>query len=180
MRKLLLMLLLVPFVFVTNGCKKNGKKLITIPVDMSFNTPYPTPEIMDIDTLLSFETYRFPTGIDAYLVPKNSSKELLQDVFLDKMDMQIVLNDSTTFDVLKQIDVYLSADGMTETLGAYLHEVPQTGLLSISLTPTGNNMKNYLKKDEFFLVIKMVLRKPLPKNTYMTIKTIFKGTAGVL
>ncbi|MCO6496003.1 MAG: hypothetical protein J5I91_10060 [Bacteroidetes bacterium] len=180
MKNVILLLLIIPLIFVQSSCKKGNKKLITIPVDMSFNTPYATPEILDIDTQLVLETYRFPTGIDAYLVPKNSAKELLQDVFLDKMDMAIVLNDSTTFDILKDIDVYLSADGMKESLGAYLHDVPQNHQSSISLTPSGNNMKEYLKKDEIFLVIKLILRKPLPKSTYMTIKTKFKGSAGVL
>lgn len=180
MKKILLILFLIPALLAQNGCKKRDKKLFTIPINMSFNTPFATIEITDIDSQIALETYRFPTGIDAYLIPKNSAKELIEDVFLDKMDMTIVMNDSTTFDILKKIDVYLKADGLKETLGAYMHDVPQQQLSTISLTPSGNNLKEYLKKDEIYLVIKMVLRAPLPKGTLMTIKTKYKGTAGVL
>jgi len=177
MKNILLILLLLPFVAFNSGCKKKVK---SIPIELSFSTPFPTPEIDVVDSLLVLETFSFPTAIEDAMRSQNTTKDKLEEAVLENMEMTIVHPQNVNFNFLKQIEVYMKADGLPEKLSASLLDIPMTELRTIFLNSSGESMHEYLKKDEVQLVIKMVLRAPMKSGTLINIKTKYKGKAGVL
>jgi hypothetical protein len=171
-----LLLILGIGVLTTTACKKKAE---TIPIELSFANPFPTPEITTTDSLIVFETFRFPTAIDDALKSQNTSKDLLKEAILEEMQMDIVFPTDANFNFLKQIEVFMIADGLPEKLNASLMNIPRN-VRTIQLLPSGKSMHEYLKKSEVSLIIKMVLNEPLSQGTIINIRTKYKGKAGVL
>lgn len=169
-------LLMSVLILGATACKK---KIETIPIDLNFTNPFPTPEITTTDSLIIFETFRFPTAIDETLKSQNTSKDLLQDAFLEQMQMDIVFPADVNFNFLRQIEVFMVADGLPEKLNASLFNVPRN-VRSIQLVPSGKSMHEYLKKSEVSLIIKMILNEPLSQGNIINIKTKYKGKAVAL
>jgi hypothetical protein len=164
-----------------NGCKKKLKET-SVPINLNFNVPFSNEkEFTDIDTQIVIETFEFETNLfEGAFAEKKSTKEKLEFATAESMELSIILPQTETFDLLKDIEVYLAADGLPDLFSSYLYNIPITGLRTIALNTTGADAREYLLKDKVKLILKIVLRSPLKKGTVISVKTGFKGRTGLL
>ena len=105
---------------------------------LSLNLPFdiPTPEITT-NSSTSFEN-------------NNTQKDLVQKIWLKSLQMNVVKPVGEDFSILKTIKIYISAEGESEELIAWLDNVPATAT-TISLTVTNADLKRFIIKDKISL-----------------------------
>jgi hypothetical protein len=91
-----------------------------------------------------------------------------------------ITTEGASWDFLKQIEIYISADGVDETKIAWLDEIPQTGLKTIKLNTSDDDLKAYIKADYYKLRTKTVTRQIISKDIDVKIKSTFYVDAKIL
>ncbi len=146
-RILLLFLLL-------NGCKKADsftqfsheiESEVEIPSIIGINLPFdiPTPEIH--------------TNLEEELELQNSAIRLIEEAQLEFITLTITHPDNKTFKFLNDAEVYIKAEGLEEILVASIHDIPSSIGSNIHLDIVeDNDLSEYLKIQEFTLVLKIV------------------------
>ncbi|MEJ8757721.1 hypothetical protein WG947_11970 [Pontibacter sp. H259] len=153
-----------------------------------------------IDDLLTFyineeETIvvesNFPVGLialDPVTVPTNSEEtfknnrtraELVKDVTLNKLTLTIPEAEGTDFDFLKNIEIYIAADGLNEVKVAFMEEVPRD-VKSLELKLTNAELDEYLKKESYTIRTRAELRSSVVNDVEINAAMRFKVTADPL
>jgi hypothetical protein len=181
MKKSYLLLFILPLLFAM-GCKKETKpKETSIEVNFQESAPFLVPFDLDVlDSQITLQTFSFETNTNSVLASKNSNKDLLEEAFIEYIRMNALAPDTLNFNFLKDIEVYMLADGLPEILGAYYYDIPNTKLRLLELETTKENMKEYLKKDALQLKIKVTLREVLKQGSILKMDINFKGKTGLL
>jgi hypothetical protein len=151
-------------VFGALGCKKIVN-LLTFQVSDSSSFTIPgTPFITGASLNIPVLTVR--TTAQSTYKSNNTSAAYVQDVTLDKLTLTVTNPSTQNFDFLKSISIYISTDaaGSNKMLLASLATVP-TGQTSISLTPAGGKLDQYLKSDSYTLTTTAELAQTLRQNT---------------
>ena len=175
MKKLLILLAI--FIVTIQSCKEvekltqfnmNYKEEITIPATLGINLPIDiwTPDI--------------PTNSTSTFESNNTHKDLIEQIILKKLEMTIKDPASSTWDFLKKIEIYIEADGLAEKKIAWMEDIPQTGLKSIELEVSSEDLKEYIKKDEYKLRTKTVTRQLVSHDTKVEVATKFFVDAKIL
>ena len=144
------------------------KSTITIPATLGINIPIDlwTPDI--------------PTNSESEFESKNTAKNLIEEIIMTKMSMTITSPADASFDFLKEIEIYISADGIAEKRVAWLADIPQTGLKTIELETSSEDLKEYIKADKYKLNTKTVTRQLISQDTDVEIKNTFFVDAKIL
>ncbi len=141
---------------------------ITIPATLGINLPIDiwTPDI--------------PTNSDSEFDSNNTAKNLIEHIKLKKMSMEITSPETSTFDFLKNIEIYISAEGLDEKKIAWLDNIPKTGLKKIDLQVSDADLQEYIKKDKYKLRTKTVTRELISHDTDVHIHSVFWVDAKIL
>ncbi|MEL7339729.1 MAG: hypothetical protein AAGM67_04520 [Bacteroidota bacterium] len=156
--------------FTTFSCEKveeftqfdlNYTASVTIPATAGINLPFDlfTPDI--------------ETDSESKFAVEDTRKELLQEVKLTKMDLTITSPDDQRFDFLKEITVYIDAEGLGELIIAEKKEIPDNIGAELSLDVSENDIQEYIKKDGFKLRVNTVTDEALSEAINIDIATTF-------
>ncbi len=176
MKKLVLVLLGV-ILTSTWSCKEVNK---LTQFNMNYSDEITIPATLGIDLPIDIWTPNIPTNSTSTFESNNTHKDLIQKINLTKMNLTITSPASSTWDFLKKIEIYISADGLDDKKIAWLDDIPQTGLKSIDLTVSSDDLKEYIKKDEYKLETKTVTRQLVSHDTKVEIKSTFFVDAKIL
>jgi hypothetical protein len=146
------------------GCKKI-LNLLTFQVSDSSSFTVPgTPFISGASLNIPVLTVR--TTAQSTYQNNNTSAAYVQDVTLDRLTLTVTNPSTQNFDFLKSISIYIATDaaGSNKMLLASLAAVP-TGQTSISLTPAGGKLDQYLKNNSYTLTTTAELAQTLRQNT---------------
>lgn len=113
---------------------------VTIPASIQLNLPFniPTPSI----TLNLEKT--FETNI--------TNKDLIEKLYLNTLHLKILKPEGEDFSILKSIEIYIEADGLTAEKIAWLDDVP-SNLSTIELKTSSTDLTPYIMKNSFNLKI---------------------------
>ena len=176
MKKLALVLLSV-ILTSTWSCKEVNK---LTQFNMDYSDEITIPATLGIDLPINVWTPDIPTNSSSTFESNNTHKDLIQKINLTKMNLTITSPESSTWDFLKKIEIYISADGLDDKKIAWLDDIPQTGLKSIDLTVSTDDLKEYIKKDKYKLETKTVTRQLVSHDTKVEIKSTFFVDAKIL
>jgi hypothetical protein len=165
------------FLFGMSSCKKKDKSEIKMEYPMVFQ------ENMEIDTenVDSFvvrESYPFPTFLDGELAKNNTSKDKVKSAKLAFLRMQIwdfAYSDSSKYSNLSDISdiiLELKADGLGAVKIAS-KKIPDIRTNAINLDLEDVDLKEYLKKDEFTMIIKYKKRRAMYNEMPFILSTKF-------
>ena len=140
---------------------------ITIAPTLSLNVPFsiPTPPI-ELNTATTFET-------------NETHKDLIQEIYLSKLRMSIISPIDEDFSMLKSIEIYILAEGMTEKRIAWKESIDNTAT-SISLEVSESDLKEYLLKDKIELKVKTVTDEINTHEIKIKIDANFKVNAKLI
>ncbi len=110
----------------------------------------------------------------------NTRKDLVEEIRLTKLVLTITSPEAQTFSFLNEITLYLSAEGMEEVEVAHLKDIPKTVGQRLELEPTGQDLKEYIKKDKFSLHVKTVTDEAISQDVDIAIASTFFVNAKVL
>ncbi len=148
--------------------------------NMNYSDEITIPATLGIDLPIDIWTPDIPTNSSSTFESNNTHKDLIQQIILKKMILTITSPEESTWDFLKEIEIYISAEGLEKKKIAWMDEIPQTGLKSIDLTVSTEDLKEYIKKDEYKLETKTVTRQLVSHDTKVEIKSTFFVDAKIL
>jgi hypothetical protein len=96
------------------------------------------------------------------------------------MVLTITSPSSQRFDFLKDITLYINADGLGETEIAFAKDVPDNIGTELELTVTGNNLRDYIVKDKFTIRVETVTDKTVNQEIKIDLGSKFHIIADVL
>lgn len=158
-------LVLLAFVVLgTSSCKKIEELLSFDVSDSSSFTVPGTPFVTGVT--LAIPAVTVTSTAQTTYKNNNTSADYVQDVTLSQLTLTVTNPTTQNFDFLKSISLYISTDaaGANKVLLASLASVP-TGQTSISLTPAGNKLDQYLKNSSYTLTTTAELAQTLRQNT---------------
>lgn len=148
--------------------------------NMDFSSTITIPATFGIDIPIDIWTPNIPTNSETEFESNNTAKNLIEEIIMTKMSMTISSPANGDFDFLKEIEIYISADGVAEKKVAWLNDIPQTGLKTIELETSSDDLKEYIKADQYKLNTKTVTRQIISHDTDIEINNTFFVDAKIL
>lgn len=140
---------------------------ITMSAGVPVNTPFsiPTPPVEN-NTTTTFSSH-------------NTTRDLVQEISLSQLKLTVESPSGEDFSILKSIEVYIQADGLDDAKIAWLDAVP-AGESTITLDVSNADIKDYLFKDQFKLVVKTVTDEIYTQDYSVRIDSKFHVNAKIL
>lgn len=178
-RNLLSILFLAVMAFGITSCELFDQ-VTKVEFDMSFNSEVEVPASSGLNLPFNLFTPDIETNSEATFGINNTEKELVETVNLTSMDLTITSPNDQRFDFLEEITIYIKADGLDEIQIAYAENIPENIGNELSLTVTGNNLRDYIVEDEFTLRVNTVTDKTINQDVKIDVASEFHVIADVL
>ncbi len=143
-------------------------EMVIIPSSTGINLPF---------NLLSPE---FKTNSESTFTVNDTHKDLVEEILLTKLDLTLSSPSNGDFGFLKSINVFLSADGLTEIKIAWKENIPSNVGQYIELETSDIDFKEYIKKDEFSLRLYTVTDEVLTSDHHIDVHSVFFVDAKIL
>jgi len=147
---------------------------------VTYDSQITIPKTLGIDLPIDVLTPDINTDSNSEFESNNTHKDLIDVIYPTEITLTITSPETSTFDFLKNIEIDISADGLAEKKIAWLDDIPKTGLKTITLNVSSDNLKAYILKDSFKLHTKTTTRELVSHDTDVTIHTSFFVNAKIL
>lgn len=148
--------------------------------EMDYTSTTTIPATFGINIPIDIWTPSITTNSETEFESNNTAKNLIELIVMTKMSMTITSPSDASFDFLKEIEIYISADGIAEKRVAWLDDIPQTGLKIIELETSSEDLKEFIKADKYKLNTKTVTRQLISQDTDLEINNTFFVDAKIL
>ncbi len=172
------LLLLATVILLTYGSCKEISQLTHFYID--YTNDVTIPPIIYVGTPYDVWTPYMPTNSDELFSNNNTSSGLIEEILLTEMKMIVTSPASQSFDFLKSIDIYMSSDSITETKIAWNNDIPQTGLSTVELETTDDDLQVLIKTEEYKLRCRLIVRDEISDSTVIEILSTFFVDAKLL
>ncbi len=176
MKRLFLTVIVFTFLF-SQSCKEVDK---LTQFTISNDSEATIPATLGINLPIDIWTPDIPTNSESEFESNNTAKDLIEHITLKSLKIDITSPESATFDFLKNIEIYISAEGLDEKKIAWLNDIPKTGLRTIDLETSSDDLQEYIKKDKYKLRTKTVTRELISQDTDIKIHAVFWVDAKIL
>jgi len=163
--------------YTQQGCKELAK---LTQFYINYNTSVTIPKTLGVDLPIDVITPDITTNSESEFESNNTHKDLIDIINLSELDMTITSPETATFDFLKDIEITISAEGLSDKKIAWLEDIPKTGLKQIVLNVSTDDLKEYIKKDTFKLKTKTTTRELVSHDTDIAIHCKFFVDAKIL
>jgi hypothetical protein len=139
------------FVFLmllSPSCKKLNK---LTQFNLAFNESMTIPASALINLPFNIFTPDISSNSETAFEINDTRKDLIQKINLVKMTLTLKSPSSGNFNFLKDIELFINADGLNETKMAFKLDMSNSNLNEISLDVSSADLKEYIKKDKFSL-----------------------------
>lgn len=161
---------------VFSSCTKDG---IEINFKMDYNTNFTIESGGVINLPLEFFTPDITSNSEAEFEANDTRKDKIKEIKLESLRLSITSPDNQNFDFLKDIFLYINADGLEEQRYAFIENI-SNGVSSISLNADGIDLAEYIKKDKFSLRVKAVQDKSMTNDIAISADMVFAVKANPL
>lgn len=149
MKKIFLLMLIVP---LFAGCDAlSDLTKIPVPISQTFTIPALTPA----NTEIPITTPEIETNIDSIMSVYNINSDVIESVTFEEMKLSV---SSGTLDYLSSIEVDMTVSDSTQgeiTKKIAWIDVPENAGTSLTLTVSGDDLKDYILKEKFKLTFKV-------------------------
>lgn len=144
-----------------------NRSAFTIPPQTGINLP------------LVFNTPDVRTSSEQAFRNNNTRADLVKDVILESLSLEIIRPQNQTFQVLREIEIFISADGLPTVLVAFNRNIPQDVGNTLSLETTGAKLDEYIKKDRYSIRTEVVTRQFFSQEVEINSTMVYRVTADV-
>ncbi|MCC6286860.1 MAG: hypothetical protein IT249_03155 [Chitinophagaceae bacterium] len=162
---------------LSTSCKKISK-LTKFDINYSSETTIEA----GVATLIPFDvnTPDVETQSEDQFAGHNTGKNLIQSITLKQLKISIISPEEQNFDFLKNIEVYISAEGQEEVKAAWKNDMADAAAKEIVLDISTADLKPYLMSNKYKLRLKTTTDKVLNKDVQIKIANTFLVDANVL
>lgn len=175
MKRILIKTFFLVFIFFMS-CE-TIEDLLTFTINNS--TTFTIENEYGVDTPFSFPTPDITTNSSQEFKNNNTRADLVKSVKLKQLTLSIQSPEDFTFNFLKSLHIYISADGLDETKIAYKDDIPRETSL-IDMETTDADLDAYVKKDAYDLRFEAVTREAFARDVTIKAEMEFKVKADPL
>jgi hypothetical protein len=170
--------LIVTVVLLTYGSCKEVSQLTHFYIDYTSNVTIPPADVVGIP--IDVWTPYIPTNSDEIFGNNNTSSGLIEEIILTEMKMNITSPSSQSFDFLKSIEIYIIANNLSEVKIAWYDDIPQTGLSSINMETSEDDLQEFIEQEVYKLRCRAVIREQISDTVQLEIFSTFFVDAQIL
>ena len=159
------------------GCKELDK---LTQFEMDYSSSLTTPSSTGIDLPINFYSPDIESDSESAFAINDTRKELVEEIRLTRLDLTVTSPSNGDFSFLESIEIYLSADSLPEIKIAWKDRVPGDAGKLLELETSGDDLKEYIKKDDFSLRLHTVTDEILTSDHEIEIYSLFFVDAEIL
>lgn len=135
-------------IFLVQSCKTLDK---FTRFNMDYNTSYTYTSGLPINLPVNLSTPDVQTNSESTFAINDTRKDLIESILLKELNLTITAPAGKTFSFLKDVRIYISAEGMAEVEIARLLNIDNTVGGELSLDVFSIELKEYIKAPSFKL-----------------------------
>lgn len=167
--------LLLCFLLVA-GCKKD-KLTITFNITDSFDFTLESGSIINLP--VEILTPDVTTNSGGEFEQNDTRADKVEEIKLNELKLLITSPSGKTFSFLKNIEIFISADGLAEKLVASGYDIKSSSSV-INLNCSTDNFAEYIKKESYKIRVKTVTRESPTQDVDINCFLSFKVKAAPL
>ena len=152
------------------GCKLADK---LTQFDMEYETRVTVPASSGINLPFNLLTPSVPTNSTSQFESNNTRKDLVEEIRLTSLILLVESPAGEDFSFLENIAIFIKADGLPERKIAWKEPVPEPVGNKISLDVSGEDLKEYVKKDQFSLRVYTDTDEALAEDHTIKVSSVF-------
>ena len=139
--------------FLLNSCKKVDQ---FTQFNMDFNNEIIIPSTIGINLPINILTPEMETDSESTFELNDTRKDLIEEIRLTSLTLSLQSPNGADFSFLESISIYMNAQDLPEVEIAWSENIPENAGNQISLNVSGNDFKEYIKKDQFSLRVNTI------------------------
>ena len=171
MKKIISLLILSSMVLFMPACKK----LLTF--NINYSTSFSIPVVIIVDVPLDIPTPDITTNAEQTFDDHGTSGKYIEQITLSSLTLTITSPQGESFSFLKDIYLYISADGVAEQLVASYEDVPSTAGSTLDLEVSGADLIDFILKDSFKIRAQIVTDEAISNSVDLDADMGFKVEA---
>ncbi len=174
-----LIILITAFVLTAGlfSCKKLQK---LTQFNLKYNSEVTIKSTVGINIPINLYTPPITTNSESELSANNTHKNLVQAIKLKELNLKIKSPAGQTFNFLNSIELYIKTDSLPEKKIAWKTDIPESGLTTLTLDTSDEDLKDYILGDSFTLRTKTITDHLITQNTDIEINAVFWVDARIL
>lgn len=175
--RILLSTLIASMFLLLSACNKENKG---VTFSYTFNAEAVIPSSTGINLPINILSPDLTTNSGSSFEANQTTPALVRDIKMKQLELKIKSPNQTTFDFLRSIRIYISADGLAEREIAWATDIPENGARSLLLTTDlETNYKEYIVKESVSLRVQATTRQLLTSDTRLEILPRFEVRASL-
>jgi hypothetical protein len=168
---------LVAIVLMFSACKKFDK---LTQFNMDVDETFEIPSTIGINLPFDILTPNIRTNSESTFEVNETRKDLIEEINLKSLQLNMKSPSDADFSFLKSIEVYISAEGLSEIKMAWKEDIPADIGNILTLDVSNTDLSAYIKKDEIDLRLNTVTRKLLGSDHTVDMHSVFFVDAKIL
>lgn len=148
--------------------------------DIEYTSEVTIPASSGIDLPINIFTPDIETNAEQKFQVNDTRKDKVEEINLKTLKLSVLMPEGEDFSFLKSIEIYINADGLSESLIAWKEDIPDDVGDELSLNTTDEDLKEYIKKDEFNLRMKTVTDEFIDQDHEIEVYSVFRVDAEIL
>lgn len=141
--------------------------------DLDYKTSFKIENSSGLNLPFDVFTPDVTTNSEAEFSLNDTRTDLVEEVLLKKLDLKITAPEVQDFSFLKSVQVFLSAEGLSELEVAKKTTVPDDIGDFLELEVTENDLSKYIIKDKFSIRVEATTDEFITNDIYIDIASIF-------
>jgi hypothetical protein len=168
---------LVGILITLSACSKLDE-LLTFTITNQADIVLPAQTGINIPFVVN--TPSISTSSESAFRNNNTRADLVKNVNLQSLSLNITSPAGQTFQPLRDIEIYILAEGLPATLMAYKYDIPQDIGSTLQLDTTQENLDDYIKKSSYSIRTDVVTRQFFSQDITIRSTMTFSVTANVI
>jgi hypothetical protein len=162
---------------IISSCKKIDE---LTKFNLNYDTSTTIPASTGINLPINFFTPDVETDSESEFAVNNTRKDLIEEIVLTKLTLGITSPANQDFSFLKSVTIFIAAEGLSEIEVASQENIPDDIDRQLELETTNADIKDYIKKDNFYLRVNTVTDELLGSDVDIDISSQFHVDAKIL
>ncbi|GLB47715.1 hypothetical protein [Neptunitalea lumnitzerae] len=148
--------------------------------NMDFEEEVVIPASSVVNLPFTINTPQMTTNSESTFEVNDTRKDLVEEIKLTKLTLTLTNPVDGNFNFLTDIEVFIAADGLADMKIAWKENIANDGTVFLELDTTNEDIKEYIKKDEFSLQLTTTTDELISSDHYITVNSTFFVDAKIL
>lgn len=147
---------------------------------LDYTTQYTIESSTGLSLPFSVFTPEVTTNAESQFENNDTRRDLIESIILTDLTLTITTPEEGNFNFLNQIEIFIQTEDLPELLIASKTDIPENGSTQLMLDATGDELKEYIKKDSYTLKVTSVTDGTINSDHIIDINTVFAVDAKIL